>query len=109
MIQKFEQQPTEPGSEKDNSAETAEAKELLYIQDYLEEYRKENAIVPTRESKFETSCTAYPGGDVAHLLERQLATTVYGSGCWGEVMGDTGATLRKKIIELIQQMKNYHD
>jgi hypothetical protein len=38
-----------------------------------------------RETKLELSGISYPGGEIGHLVERQLITTECGYGSWDEL------------------------
>lgn len=38
-----------------------------------------------KQAKAELSCFSYPGGEIAHLVERQLLTTEFGYGSWKEL------------------------
>ncbi len=87
-------------------AEPTENEELEYILDYVKKIRVLNNLEPSQDVKMEISCNAYPGGEIAHLLERQLVTTNYGEGCWREVMGENGTTVRKKVVNLIKRIDN---
>lgn len=89
-------------------AQEKEKQEIAEIRKYIDWYRTDSHIAESNIGitiKDEISCIAYPGGEIAHLLERQLAYTKFGHGNWKAVIGPSAVELRKIILEKITQYK----
>lgn len=62
--------------------------ELHHAVRRLRAIRRIDSSEVDRRHKSEFSCESYPGGEIAHLVERQLLTTEFGYGSWREVSTD---------------------
>jgi hypothetical protein len=72
--------------------------ELALILDFVERYRRENNIAPSRGRKFELSCEAF--GEGYNLLYRQLIPTIEGSGGWEEIEDEK---VRQEVLNQIKK------
>lgn len=54
---------------------------------------------------FESSCIGYPGGEIAHLVERQLSNTREGYGSWQSLVGDGAHDVRQGVLDYFSK---YH-
>ena len=59
---------------------------LAYLAERVKKLRVIRGISSVdRQAKSELSCFSYPGGEIAHLVERQLLTTEFNYGLWAEL------------------------
>jgi len=88
-----------------------EQEELKKIKKFIEEYRQLVNISPEQlqsDIQWEGSCFGYRGGEIAHLIERQLLYTHYDSGAWHTLKGidSHSINIRRQVINQLQIMIN---
>ncbi len=92
----------------ESNYEKRESLEIKEIKKYIDWYRKHYNIKDSDlgiDNRQEPGCIGYPGGEIANLLENQLAMTKFGYGGWKTIMGKGNQDLRKEVLKKIKSYK----